>query len=347
VVLAVGLLLGLGTGLAYRGAFPGSLDLGIGLMAGAIVVLYAVELRFAETALNLWDQDGGAFFHWFRVWIPLGRIVAPGIWCALLVHVLLYAAAGADRPAVAALIVVLMSGAVWRWRGIEHFAVVAAAVGLGVRLWTLHAVVDLSSPTLVLGAAMLVLTHPGGNPRWLKRSGWRQLLGWTVCYVVGCAGMLALSLWRLLPPFAATVGVLTMLTACVLWPRPLIKRQARAAAAAWGLALALVPAGAAAWSCGVMWLTGQCLLAGWLWLWLRRQKPYLIRLGRGWLGLGAAAALASGLVLTAFAVPGVPGREALGWGLWFLVPPLIDAYRSGRFPFRRSILPDNHSWADL
>jgi hypothetical protein len=43
----------------------------------------------------------------------------------------------------------------------------------------------------------------------------------------------------------------------------------------------------------------------------------------------------------------VPGRWILGWAIWFLIPSVVDAYRTGRFPFRRPVFPKIRSWADL
>lgn len=348
MVLWVGCLLGLGAGLAVSGRPAAWPVIALVLVAGCTVGIYAAELRFSDHAVDLWEKDGGPLFHWLRVWIPLGRIVAPAVWLAVLLNPLIFTLPLVDRAVPLASGAVLLSTMVWRWRHLEMWC---AGMVLAFMAWWIaahHIVTSLSLWSLVFGVALLALTHPAGNPRWLKQNGWRQFALWISVLVLSAAAVWVLrrdTSW--IPPPTRVLVWPLLLAGVVLWRRPKVKASTRAATAALGMALAIVPLTSVAAAAGLTWLAGQSAAALLLWGWLRLNRPYMMRWNARWAAV-IAGVLSLGLVMLFWELPSaLEWREMGGWALWFLVPPIIDAYRTGRFPFRRPIFPETHSWADL
>ncbi len=299
------------------------------------------ELQFSAAAPARWQGEGGRLWTWFSVWRPVGRLAAPAWLLGLIVH------AGWHlglpwRLGSSGLVLLLVIGAFlpqrrWNW-------------GLGLlgtagflALWWRWGTPGALPPALgLLGMGLLVLTWPEFLPR-PQRPGPRLFgpLGWL-------AGGLALGLaWRLglpwlLPGHRVLVGAaLWLLGWAVSGPFQIPPRR-RIAAAILAFLFAMVPGEALAFGISV-WILGQTSGIFVLWLWLKKSQLYMFR-PWGWGSKGVAALLP--LAIGAACVGLSRDRWLWGWVLWFLIPPLIDAYVNSRFPFRQAGFPDTGSLAE-
>ena len=339
----MGGLIGIGAGLALRHTaqiWPVAL---MGALALSTFLLYARELRYADEASHGWLGSGGPLFQWVRIWLPLGRIVAPAIFFSILSHRILMSMPPTPVRALGFLaLAVLSSTLVWHCHRMERLVALAAVAGLALMLgWRTPA--HLTVPLALLGGILWVLTHPDADPDVVQRTGWKPFLGSSLGLIGGVVVALVV---RLAAGFTPVEGLWLCLLGWV-WFYQTTRRSNRRQAilALVGLAQTLAPMlilGCEA----VAWLLGQGAAAYLLWAWLRRARPYMYRPWGRWMYVVSHAGLlaAGGLLIWAASVNEL--APLAGIAAWFLIPPLIDAYRAGRYPFRRVALPDPRTLAD-
>lgn len=345
--LALGILVGLGAALAWNGQPLGWPSAALALLAICLAFMYAAELRWSDRAVHLWDGDGGPVFAWLRVWIPLGRIVAPAFWIGYLLHLLLFRVPLLDRWLLATVGTLLLSTMIWRWRQAEVGVGLLAAAGLAWSIMALGGSMAVPAWVLALGLGILALTHPRANPRFLAEAGWGAYQAWALAVGGGLAVGLAARATMGWGSFSTSVGVVALLAGALLLKRRRMRPPARAAAAGLAWLLALIPASGFVAAGALVWLLGEAGAAWMLWLWLRRYRPGMPRPhGRAVWALSVGL-LAGWIGTLGLALGILPWHWAAGWAVWFTIPPVIDAYRTGRFPFRRPVYPETHSWADL
>lgn len=299
------------------------------------------ELQFSAGAPVRWQGEGGRLWTWFSAWRPVGRLVAPAWLLGLIVH------AGGHlgvpwRMERAGLVLLLAIGAFlpnrrWSWT----LGLVGAA-GFLV-LWGRWGMPGAPPPALgLLGMALLVLTWPEFLPR--PQDPRRRLLWPLGCLTAGLVLGLAwrLGLPTLLPGHRVIVGAVLWLLGWAVSGPFQIKPRRRIAAAVLAFLFAMVPGEALAFGISV-WVLGQTAGIFVLWLWLRRTQLYMFR-PWGWGSKGLAVLLPLAIGTACFGL----GRDRWlwGWTIWFLIPPLIDAYVNSRFPFRQAGFPDTGSLAE-
>lgn len=331
----VPLTVGLGAGLAIGGRALGWSELPLAVAGLALVAVYVGELVYAEERQEAWK---GAGVGWGRVWVTLGHLLAPALLLAWLFHGGLLPP-GHGRTLQLGLFGAFVSTLVWRGRRMEAYTGVLL-VGALVLLLSLHGRIPRESPWL---AAAIVgawpIAAPDGDPRHLDLS---QRPAFLRLVLALWLGLLLGLLSRIIgvPPVFAQVGyglslmgwALTIQTAS----RP---RGHRAGQAVVMWITALVPAGFLL-SATVVWFLIQGTGAVVVWTWLKRHRPYMYR---PYSRLVASGVLLAGvLLLLVVALSARQGHlwQMLGIALWCIIPPLIDAYQTGRFPFRRPTLPD-------
>ncbi|NMP24068.1 hypothetical protein [Sulfobacillus harzensis] len=332
------LICGLGAGWMAGGKSWTWIEPVLGAAVLGTLAVYFMELIYADERHREWQST---VLDWVRCWGPLGRIVVPALAFALVLRALLHGlpVVGPTRLEMSVLSAVFASTLCWRYRRLEQVVAVLAAMALAVFVW-IQGMAGPMSPlaiTVLLGCGVFVL--PGGEPAHfepMRRPRFLLLVG----SLVG-AGLLSYGLHRVVLSqsfYAIGMGLflagwaLTIQTA----GRP---RSHRAGQAFLTWIFSLAP-GIVLLSAMVIWIFAESAGTLTVWGWLRKNRPYMYR-PRGrviWvlapLGFVAAAAATLGYALT-----GTAG-DLIGLSCWYFIAPVIDAYQCGRFPFRRTPLPD-------
>lgn len=338
-----GAVAGIGAGLAL-GRHPwGWPEAALGVAALCQLGLYLGELRFADESQRDWQGLGGPAFQWMQMWLWLGRIAAPALVMAFLFHVLLRALPlDGIRLAAYAAFGAGLSAMLWRWRHVETAVTGLAAAAMAAMVWGLRIHTALAPASVMLGLSVWVLTHADGHPQVVQQEGLKPFRRATAVMLAG--GLLGALLGQWVP--AHGIGVVLWLWAWWEGGRPAgaaRRRLGLATVLTWALGLASTLLLALAL---VVWLVGQTVGALWLWLALRRTRPYMFRPYVPVMFLAGGLAMVAAAALIFWCVGMHDGIPAAGISCWFAIPPLIDAYRVGRFPFRRPEMPDPRTLPD-
>ena len=299
------------------------------------------ELQFSAAGPARWQGEGGRVWTWFSIWRPLGRLLAPAWLLGMIFHAGWHSV-GPSRIVSSALVLLLAVGAFlpnrrWSW-GLGS----AGTAGFLVLWWGWGALGSPPPAVGLAGIALVILSWPEFLPH-PERSGTR--LVWPL--VCLGAGLILGVGWRVaLPAFLPDHRVL-IASALWLWGWAVsgpfqVKPRGRIAAVILAFFMALVPGTALVFGVSV-WVLGQTAGLFVLWAWLRRSQLYMFR-PWGWGSKCLAGMLALAISAAAFGL--LRDRWVAGFAIWFLIPPLIDAYVKSRFPFRQAGFPDSGSLAE-
>ncbi len=329
------LMVGLGAGLSIGHRGLGWSELPLALTGVALAAVYVGELVYAEERHKGWQ---GAGIGWGRVWVTLGTLLAPGLLLAWLFHGSLLPP-GHGRMLQFGLFAAFASTLVWRSRGLESYTGVLLAGLLGLLL-ALHGFTPRESPWLA--AAMVgawPITAPEGDPKNMAPNQRPDFIKLVVALWLGAILSLVSRFVNLSPVFFEVGYGLTLVGWALTIQAASRPRGHRAGQAVFMWVTALAPA-TFLLSATVVWFLMQGTGTVVVWAWLKRHRPYMYRpYSRGVYG---GVLLSAGLSILAVVLSIRQGHllQMLGIALWWMIPPLIDAYQTGRFPFRRPTLPD-------